>query len=117
VSHAGITIMRTHLMYRVRNFSATGDFHRIGLIKARSTDIGTNRLSVVAEPDLDWMLIKELPATSNGAAVNASASFDVDLRAKRKIQEKNETMALVQNASTAAGTSVDIFARVLIALP
>ena len=117
VSHAGITVMRTHLMYKVRNFSATGDFHRIGMIKARASDIGTNRLSVTAEPDLDWMLIKELAATSNGAAVNAAMSYEVDLKAKRKIQEKNETLALSVVANTAAGTTVDIYARVLLALP
>ncbi len=115
----GVTIMRTRLHYHVRDFAAVADQIETGMIIGRSSDIGVNVAGQVsaATPENDWMLLTVLDPVTSAAAVDAGARFDFDLRAKRKMQELNQKLVLSLFNNSAGAHTIDVFARVLVALP
>jgi hypothetical protein len=121
----GATVMRVHMDISVLWSAvtpATSNGLAIGFC-VEDTDLVTAQDITPGAQGRDWMLREDLfPGTGLNTASIAAASpvegFRVDLRAKRKVQELNQTLAFViQNTAAAGGLPVSFFARVLIALP
>jgi hypothetical protein len=108
--------MRTHLVLRVENFAATTDQVVLGLGICRDSDIGTTGRFAPSEQDVDWMLWREIFSTTNGATVNAVERVEIDLKAKRKMGELNQTYGLALQNFAGASRTIDVAARVLLAL-
>jgi len=111
-----VTIVRTHLRYQLIYAAAT-NFWTMGLIVGRDVDVGTSSPDPNSEPELDWMLLRQDLANSNGAAINTTREFDVDLRAKRRMDELGQRYIVKWHNGTAASNGVAMYARVLFALP
>jgi hypothetical protein len=86
-----------------------------GLLIGRETDVGAV-INLAGDLGQDWMYLTRLmPANAQGAI--GQEMYEIDLRAKRKVQELNQTMLWCLFNSTGAAITVNIFARVLVALP
>ncbi len=113
----GITIIRTHIQIAQQTASPSiGAGVFMGLIVGDKTDTATQQ-NALAEYN-DWMLYKNLytMGTVSGAS-NDEARNEIDLRAKRKMQELGQTYWLVLQALTAQTTTVAFSVRALLALP
>jgi hypothetical protein len=121
----GATVMRVHLDLSVAWTAvtpATSNGLAIGFCIEDTDLVGAGDVSPGAA-GRDWMLRQDfLPGSGRNTVSIAAASpvegFQVDLRAKRKVQELNQTLCFVlQNTAAAGGLPVSFFARTLIALP
>ena len=115
----GATVVRTHVRMQLP-FATSGDVWTYGLIIGRTDDVGVSIVGGVnptTNPELDWFLLNKAYARFSGATADASYMEEVDIRARRKSGEFNQTPLLVIQNGTAASTSLRIFARTLIALP
>ena len=112
----GCTIMRTHLGMHVQSTALT-DSYEVGLVVGRLGDVATNRISVNADPEIDWMYVNRWWAPASGAAVDAGEFHEIDLRAKRKLQELDQAYLFVFTNQTAAAHTPHLFVRTLVALP
>jgi hypothetical protein len=120
-STQGITIMRTHISYSVFLHSAAiaSDGVALGLvIDDNSQTVATLNSSEVYK---DWMYLNNFyPASGQAGGVSGTGwtyGFHIDLKAKRKCQELNQSLYLSQNALSANVTDVAYRVRVLLALP
>ena len=113
-STQGITIMRTHIALNVTSASAgVGDGAFVGLVVGTDADTATQ--VTPTEPFLDWMLYTSIYSAGGGGVIN---SHEIDLRAKRKMQELNQIYWLDLAALLGTNaTQVAFTARTLIALP
>src|SRR5260370_14894124 len=111
----GITIMRMHAQLSYAPASV-GAVSTLGIVVGTSADVG-NQLDPVNLPDLDWMLNRRLLPGSNGATVNAVNVFEIDLRAKRKMQELNQRLYLSWKPADTGTSSLAGQVRILVALP
>ena len=124
-SRAGMTVMRIHATFGV-NYTpttavGTAEGIDVGFVieddSSVATELHTNKLY------LDWMLLKTVYAaqpgaiTTGGGTPSLTTTFELDLRAKRKCQELNQTLWLVLGARTGTVTGVNFHIRTLIALP
>lgn len=116
----GITIIRTHAQFATAaplSGLTSADGVGLGLIIGN----GTESASTLNNQDffLDWMLRRELFSASATSLPNntAAAAWDIDLRAKRKVEELNQTYWMSVNAIATATPSFSYFVKVLLALP
>jgi hypothetical protein len=108
--------MRTHLRL-FPTFGSAGSYWQIGLIIGRDADVGTVNPNVNAEPELDWMLDTVIPRRDFDATAARDDWLEVDLRAKRKMQEMGQRYIFNFYNSDAASQTMRWFARTLVALP
>ena len=115
----GVTVIRTHVHIAIQTGLAAGVGWRFGLIIGRNTDVGVNVAGQQdpSNPELDWMYLDRVYGTFSGATADAQRLFEVDLRAKRRMQELNQAYLLCQTNTTAAAVNVAVWARTLLALP
>jgi hypothetical protein len=121
----GATVIRTHLRVSVGwgATTSTGQAFRTGLV-VEDADAVAGANVTLTEMGRDWALLDDfLPGTgANTLASPASGTvfegFVVDLRAKRKVQELNQTWVLaVSPTGGPAAAAYSYWARTLIALP
>jgi len=116
-STQGITIMRTHIQVAVQTSSpdiGSGSF--LGLIVGTNDDTPV-QLNAQAEYD-DWMLYRACYAMGTVAGgTGFEHTYEIDIRAKRKMQELNQVYYLVLEALDTNITNVAFSARTLLALP
>jgi hypothetical protein len=108
--------MRIHLNIKF-TFASVADNSYFGIQVVRATDIGTADPEPVAQPDDDWMFVTRVFPGTSGAAVNAQEWHSYDIKSKRKVSEKNQTLALALHNVNAAAQTYSIYARTLLALP
>jgi hypothetical protein len=114
----GVTIMRTHLVLYVTSAVTLADELRVGLVVARLADVGAGPPAgavSAADPELDWMLLRDEFATPTFGPLNNTLTYD--LKAKRRMQELNQAYVLALSNSAGGSKTVKIFARTLLALP
>jgi len=116
-STLGMTIIRTHARLQIENFAAVTDFLEYGFIVGRDTDVAANLPNVDSDSELDWMLRDVMFPTSSAATVDAIREFVIDNRAKRKMDEMGQNYVLNVYNPTAAGKTIQVYARTLMALP
>ena len=120
-STQGITIMRTHISFSVFLHSAAiaSDGVALGLI-IDDTAQTTSTLNTGAAYK-DWMYLSNwYPASGNAGGPSGTGwlyGFHIDLKAKRKSQELQQSYFMSANALTANVTDVAFLVRTLIALP
>jgi len=120
----GVTVVRTHMRFSLQWPTLTNTFQglAVGLVVQSMSAVAAGTVDLFQ--DEDWALRDTfLPGTGVDNLTNVVASpvegFTVDLRAKRKVQELNQTWCLamsLQNALTET-IPVSVFARTLVALP
>jgi len=119
-STQGITIIRTHLTYQLFTHSAINstDGISLGLIigdaGALPTELNT------ANPFLDWMFISNRYPGMGSVAPSGTGFIsggELDLKAKRKCQELQQTYWMCLSDLTANVQDVSYIVRTLIALP
>ena len=121
----GATVMRTHLRMQIGwpVTTSTGQFFTVGLCVEDADLVAANDITL-GERGRDWALLDGL-VPGSGANTLASPNtgtvmegFNFDLRAKRKVQELNQTWQLaVSPSGGAAAVPFSYWARTLIALP
>jgi len=119
-STQGITIMRTHIAFATFLHSAAiaNDGVALGLLVDDTAQTTATLNTSMAYKD--WMLLTNYYAGAHGGSVSGSGwlyGWQVDLKAKRKAQELQQSYFMSINALTANVTDVAFLARVLIALP
>jgi len=125
-STQGVTIIRTHLTmgagYTPTTSVTPQEGIDVGLIVSQ-IDEQQNTLRT-DKPNFDWMLFKTFYAMQGNSQWNNAAgtpqlvtAYEIDLRAKRKCQEIQETLFLSTAARTAVTTEFWYHARILLALP
>lgn len=121
-STQGVTIMRTHISINALVPSAgvgSNEGFSVGLIvddnSATAVTLNTTK------PNLDWMLYKTVYWASQGSATLAGTNYhfgtEIDLRAKRKAQELQQTYWLCLLSNTANNATTSFHVRTLLALP
>jgi len=112
----GVTIMRTRGSLTVDNTGrAVGNRVKWGFLVGRTTDLpGT--IALANDDSLDWMLIQSQNPVSSGGAVGQER-FEVDLRARRKMQELDQAYLLAASNTSGAAMSIRYYVRTLLALP
>ena len=118
----GCTILRTHARWSlVSGTVAGGDFFWVSLMVGQLGDIGAN---IAGQPQPgndwyeDWMFWVEYVADVDGHITPGGAAIDqVDLRAKRKISELQQTYTLSCQRGFGQPLDFRYTGRVLLALP
>jgi len=122
----GCTVVRTHMRVSVQwpNAAAVSSFYglALGLCVQSMTQVAANTVDLAQ--DEDWALRDTMIPGTGADSLNPSATvlvegWNIDLRAKRKVQELNQTWCLalsLQNAITFS-IPVAVYARTLVALP
>jgi len=120
----GSTILRTHLWLAPTTAVANLDKFSWGLIVAGASQIspsfvtGSGFYETQTFPYVDWMLATEEFACPTFGRLAANNRNVVDIRSKRKINDLGETYIHSISAVTAgAALSVQVYARILLALP
>jgi len=110
-SKLGCTVVRTHLQF-VTLLSAAGtflDFFQIGLRVATVNDVATNDLAPFSRPDEDWAWNQtfwvEDGDTQQWMDPSNPVGAVIDCRAKRKVEELQETWALAVEPALTVGTT------------
>jgi hypothetical protein len=115
----GITIIRTHASINFECDSPTGNSGiSVGFI-VNPSDV-TLPVQNTSELYLDWMLLTTRWAVgANGvfSGANAFNGFQVDLKAKRKCEELNQTYWMAISARDSVVTKYTAHVRTLVALP
>ena len=114
-SKVGATIMRIHAELKFPTAVVTEWEYAIGVQPV--TTVGTQLPNPNADTSLEWMIFKRVMATYSGATVDANFIEHVDNKSRRRIHQAGETLTLNLWAPAANAGTVDIFARVLLALP
>jgi len=116
-SREGLTIIRTRIDASYAP-SGTGDRSTLGLIVENvGAGAGPALMNPLSNPYEPWLLIKTLYPTSSGATVDATSTYTIDLKSKRKVQHVQETYWLTWITTAAANNSANFHVRALIALP
>ena len=111
--------MRTHLNLRV-SFAALADTATIGLIVDRKTSLGAGlgpNPSLAADREDDWMWLARFWADTSGGALPIQKPYEIDSRAKRKMDEMGQAYLIALANGNAAAQTFGVYARVLVALP
>jgi len=117
-STQGVTIMRTHVQLAVQGAAANGIEQGafLGLIIGEVNDTFDQITST--EPFLDWMLYRRCYCFGGSeGSTNAEHIYEIDLRAKRKMQELNQLYLMNLSANVAGTVNVAYNVRTLLALP
>jgi hypothetical protein len=116
-SREGVTIMRIRARGSFSPAEA-GDSFDVGLlVEATAATSGQVQLHPDTNPYEPWLLNTTLFPGSSGATFNATNVFELDLRAKRKVQHVQETLWWSWVGHSTGNTSMAVTFRVLIALP
>ena len=115
----GITIMRTHVRFTTGSTGVVTDGLVYGLVVGRALDVG---VGVGPNPntdhDIDWLLIdRYFPVTTGGGAFTDDTQVIIDNRAKRKMQELQQSYLFSVTNTGATAITPRVFARTLVALP
>jgi hypothetical protein len=118
----GCTILRVHLRLFVLSAVAAGDGFQWGLLVDNNGITGGGGAGgaddPVAFPYLSWIINRREGAHPGYSFVGPNNQFEVDLRAKRKLSQLDETLLLcVNNTGAAAALNTYAYARVLLAQP
>ena len=104
---AGFTLLRLHLFLQVP-FVAVGDATFLGIISGRDTDVGG---AAGRPPDalndnaLPWRYWQKLMPTASGAAIDVIRDYNLDIKSRIKLPNRNEFALLtLHNANAAAAT-------------
>jgi hypothetical protein len=101
----GCTVGRIHVRLHTTTAIAAGDAFYWGIFRGQNSDVGTSVVgspSASADPYEDWMYWTEFTA-GPGAGAGAGpgyfpggtgASYEVDIRAKRKIPQLQQTLIM-----------------------
>jgi len=121
----GVTVVRTHMRFSVQWAPLTNGFQglAVGLVVQSMSQVAAGTVDLFQ--DEDWALRDTfLPGSGAGQFANVIAApvegFTVDLRAKRRVQELNQTWCLAMSLQNAAGADpipVSVYSRTLVALP
>jgi len=119
----GVTVVRTHMRFAVQWPPLTNTFQglAVGLV-VQSMD-AVNLTQIDLSQDQDWALRDTfLPGTGVNhlsPITPFTEGFTVDLKAKRRVDELNESWALAYSLQNSVGNTipVSVFARTLVALP
>ncbi len=124
---AGCTVMRCHLRLSPTTAVAAGDSFRWGLIvdhvgSVQTTAYVTGTLpnfpNPVDTPLAEWMMITREYARPGFSIPGSNNVLDYDIRAKRKIDEIQNTLVLsIATVAAGASLSVAVYSRALLALP
>jgi hypothetical protein len=120
-STLGATVMRTHMTLAFAEATAdTGQGVYLGLIVANAPT-ATNIDPSVDFGD-DWMLLRVVGPQSNNRntvviGTNELWGQEIDLRAKRKLEELNERYFLCMKNNGSGVVNFSMFCRTLLALP
>ena len=115
----GSTVMAWILHLHVNNWAAQPDELRVGLIVEDKGYVGT-AVDLASSRTLNWAFYQRLYPTSTGAAtaINVVADYPFPVvKAKRKLDEFAHIPILALTNISAASKNVDVFSRVLLALP
>jgi len=120
----GVTVIRTHLRFSLQWPPLTNTFEGLAVGLCVQSMAAVTAGTVDLLQDEDWALRDTfLPGTGMDNLTNVVAApvegFTVDLRAKRKVQELNQSWCLAMSLQNSAGNTipVSVFARTLVALP
>jgi len=120
----GATIMRTHVHLAVTSTVAAGNDFLWGLIVGQNANVVTNTPDTPLIPDggdnpeLDWMYLSHEVAAPTYSQNASNNHIILDNKAKRRIQELNQTYLLSLGVNSGGATmSFQLFARTLLALP
>jgi len=116
LTHEGITVVRTHIRMNF-GYATAADVWSWGLSVVRLTDIGTQSPQPALNPLISWMMNVQEQPTATGAAVDVLKECIYDVKSRRKIHEPGSTLGLCLTNGTAAARTVQVQARVLMALP
>jgi hypothetical protein len=111
--------MRTHLVISITSAVTTADRLRLGLIVGRASDIGVAVAGAItpADPEEDWMLWRHETAAPTFGESSANNQLVYDVKAKRRMNELNQTYVLSMVNDVGVGKQMTIQGRVLVALP
>src|SRR6266446_722232 len=98
-------------------YATAADVWSWGLSVVRLTDIGTQSPQPALNPLISWMMNVQEQPTATGAAVDVLKECIYDVKSRRKIHEPGSTLGLCLTNGTAAARTVQVQARVLMALP
>ena len=121
----GSTVLRTHLKLWPATAVAAGDRIKLGVQVGGQNEVQPSFVLGAAAfdnpsdfPYLDWMLSDQWEARPNYNEAGSTNGLAIDLKSKRKIGDLGKTlMASIVAANVGASLSVDVFARILLALP
>jgi len=126
-STVGATVVRTHIRTWVTSAVVVGD----GLTDALIVDqldetvagpgaslVAAHILCPSAQPNADWMLLREQNAHPGYSMVGPNNQWETDIRSKRKINELGDTLLyVIENRDATATVSITFHSRVLLMLP
>ena len=123
----GVTVGRIHLRWSNTSACAASDEMALGVIRGQNTDVGVSVAGApepVADPYEDWLFWSVYYGCGNGGGgsffyPHGSNANEVDIRAKRKLEDLQMSLNLVvRNPISAAFPAVlDYSASVLLLLP
>jgi len=120
----GATIMRTHAVINVAWSTSDNDPNIVfGFIVSDVGVAGGNAQNPIVSAGwgVDWMLWKAFMPSQSPSVVTAGTSWlagtEIDLRSKRKVEELGDAYFFCCSNGGSAQVTVDVFARILIALP
>jgi len=112
----GATIMRTHLTLMIDNTGrAVGSRSTFGVIVEDIENVG-GVTDLASNPGRDWAYLVSRRPVSSGGAIGQEL-VEVDLKAKRKVQELDQTWLLCMDNNAGPTISYQVWSRVLVALP
>jgi len=119
----GTTIMRTHLALDVFSAVALADNFYWGLAVLPNSQLVTNVavsatvVNPAQNPEIDWMMWKHEYASPTYGESASNNTIPIDVRAKRRLEELNETYCFSLRGSAGAAFTAQLSGRVLLALP
>ena len=117
-SKLGCTAIRTHGRIFTTSLGASTGFTLLGIKVSDKGEITTPiDISTNTNMYLDWALQDIIWPNFSGATADAGFRYDVDLRAKRKLEEMNQTWALHLTNDNAGVATYTYWFKTLIALP
>jgi hypothetical protein len=112
----GATIMRTHLTLLVDNTGrAVTSRSTYGVIVEDQENVG-GVVDLASNPGRDWAYLVSRSPVSAGGAIGQEL-IEVDLRAKRKVQELDQSWLLCMDNNAGPAMTYRVWARTLVALP
>jgi len=123
----GVTVARIHLRLAEVTVPAAGDQFSVGIIRGQNTDVGVTVAgapSPVLDPYEDWMYWSLFTACNQPGAGShmfpgGGGCYEVDIKAKRRFEELQQSLNLVTSAPVSGAFPQQIVysASVLLMLP
>jgi hypothetical protein len=119
----GCTIMRTRLDLSITSTVALADNFYWGLAILPNAQLVSNVASSATvvnpaqNPEIDWMMWAHAVAAPTYGTTANDNQIVIDIRAKRRLQELQETYCFSLRGSAGAAFTAQLSGRVLVALP